>query len=420
MNELHRHIETLLLENDCLTVPGLGGFVAHYIPAKYNVDSFSFEPPTRIIGFNQQLKMNDGLLVQSYMALYGLSYADAYRLVEQEVEQLKEKLYIEGEIEIENIGTLSYDINGHYDFVPLDNLLTTPSLYALGSFEIQPLADAPVNTLLGTERKEAEEPHTAILKPLAEKTEKVIEHAVAKHISMWPSYLSGAVATVALIIISFMFSTPLKNTYMDAEGMEAGIITGQSLEDFKKHSLALNTIKIRQIADLNHFQHESQGTSGSSTNRPDNNAKETRTLTSENKTNKEETDSTTKTDSKSLITGNEFKSQNKKDAEVPNVASTKNAQHISVSQAREIQKFKTETPAKRRYHLIIASVGSPKDAQDMVSSLKAQGNHDASAIIGEGRNRVALDSFEKESDAYKALNVISESGHYKGAWVLKK
>ena len=56
----------------------------------------------------------------------------------------------------------------------------------------------------------------------------------------------------------------------------------------------------------------------------------------------------------------------------------------------------------------------------MVSSLKSQGNHDASAIIGEGRNRVALDSFEKETDAYKALNALSESGIYKGAWVLRK
>lgn len=413
MNELYRHIETLLLENDCLTVPGLGGFVAHYIPAKYNVENFSFEPPTRIIGFNQQLKMNDGLLVQSYMALYGLSYTDAFRLVEQEIEQLKEKLYIEGEVEIENIGTLSYDIDGHYDFVPLDNLLTTPSLYALGSFDIQPLADAAASTCLTTEKKEKAETHTTILKPLAEKTEKVIEHTVAKHISMWPSYLSGAVATIALIIISFMFSTPLKNTYMDAEGMEAGIITGQSLEDFKKHSLALNTIKIRQIADFNHP--ESPKTSRA------NNVKETRILvTSDKKSDIEKQDSVAKLNSKRASMASEPQPQHNKEGELAKATPTKSSQHISVSQAREIQQLKTETPAKRRYHLIIASVGSPKDAQDMVSSLKSQGNHDASAIIGEGRNRVALDSFEKETDAYKALNALSESGIYKGAWVLRK
>ena len=33
MIELAQHIEVLLLENDCVIVPGLGGFVAHYAPA---------------------------------------------------------------------------------------------------------------------------------------------------------------------------------------------------------------------------------------------------------------------------------------------------------------------------------------------------------------------------------------------------
>lgn len=33
MIELAQHIEVLLLENDCVIVPGLGGFVAHYTPA---------------------------------------------------------------------------------------------------------------------------------------------------------------------------------------------------------------------------------------------------------------------------------------------------------------------------------------------------------------------------------------------------
>ena len=33
MIELAQHIEALLLENDCVIVPGLGGFVAHYASA---------------------------------------------------------------------------------------------------------------------------------------------------------------------------------------------------------------------------------------------------------------------------------------------------------------------------------------------------------------------------------------------------
>ena len=85
MIELAQHIEVLLLENDCVIVPGLGGFVAHYTPAMRVAEENVFLPPTRIIGFNPQLKMNDGLLVQSYMAVYDTDFSDATRIVEKEV-----------------------------------------------------------------------------------------------------------------------------------------------------------------------------------------------------------------------------------------------------------------------------------------------------------------------------------------------
>ena len=56
MIELAQHIEALLLENDCVIVPGFGGFVAHYAPATHVKEENLFLPPTRTIGFNPQLK----------------------------------------------------------------------------------------------------------------------------------------------------------------------------------------------------------------------------------------------------------------------------------------------------------------------------------------------------------------------------
>ena len=82
MIELAQHIEALLLENDCVIVPGFGGFVAHYAPASRIINENLFLPPPRTIGFNSQLKLNDGVLVQSYMIAYDTSFADATRMVE--------------------------------------------------------------------------------------------------------------------------------------------------------------------------------------------------------------------------------------------------------------------------------------------------------------------------------------------------
>lgn len=77
MIELAKHIEVLLLDNDCVIVPGFGGFVTHYIPATRIAEENLFLPPTRIIGFNPSLTMNDGLLAQSYASVYDTTFPDA-------------------------------------------------------------------------------------------------------------------------------------------------------------------------------------------------------------------------------------------------------------------------------------------------------------------------------------------------------
>lgn len=61
MIELDRHIEILLLSNDCVIVPDFGGFMAHHVDARYDEADGTFLPPLRTLGFNPQLKMNDSL-----------------------------------------------------------------------------------------------------------------------------------------------------------------------------------------------------------------------------------------------------------------------------------------------------------------------------------------------------------------------
>ena len=140
MIELAKHIEVLLLENDCVIVPGLGGFIAHYRSCVYNEDTGEFCPPARTIGFNPQLVMNDGLLVQSYMQAYNTDFPDATRKIEKLVQKLKEDIYRYGHIYLNNVGTLYYNMNGVYEFEPEANGFFTPSLYGLQGFTFPKLS----------------------------------------------------------------------------------------------------------------------------------------------------------------------------------------------------------------------------------------------------------------------------------------
>ena len=142
MKEIERHIESLLLRNDCVIVPDLGGFVAHHVDARYSEEECLFLPPTRMLGFNPQLTMNDSLLVQSYADTYDLSYPEALGRVEQEVAALRSALDEEGHCELEGLGTLYKNQEGKLSFAPCEAGILTPSLYALDSFEVKPLETA--------------------------------------------------------------------------------------------------------------------------------------------------------------------------------------------------------------------------------------------------------------------------------------
>lgn len=131
MVELSRHIESLMLKHDCVIVPGLGGFVAQSVPACWIASERQFLPPYRSVGFNQQLTLNDGLLVQSYMQAYDTNYPDTLKLINESVYQLKEELMDRGEIELPGIGTLTLGMGGQYHFIPNKSGVLSPEYYAL-------------------------------------------------------------------------------------------------------------------------------------------------------------------------------------------------------------------------------------------------------------------------------------------------
>lgn len=137
--ELERHIEILLLSNDCVIVPDFGGFMAHHVDACYDEKENIFFPPQRTLGFNPQLTLNDSLLVQSYIEAYDISYPEALRRIEDEVRELKQHLEHKAEYELNGLGAIRLNGEGKYEFTPCEAGILTPGLYGLNSFEMEKL-----------------------------------------------------------------------------------------------------------------------------------------------------------------------------------------------------------------------------------------------------------------------------------------
>ncbi len=214
--ELARHIEIQLLESDCVIVPDLGGFMAHHIEAHYDEEDQLFLPPQRTLGFNPQLKLNDSLLAQSYIEAYDISYPEALRRINSEVTELKQRLSNDGYFELNGIGVLTINREGHIEFEPCEAGILTPTLYGLSSYEFEPLQ---------------------LQRPALAKMDSVDDDddSHTRTISINMRWVRNAVAIAIAIFAFFFISEPVTTSHPTEAGM-----TQVSMPDLKKDTPKIN------------------------------------------------------------------------------------------------------------------------------------------------------------------------------------
>ncbi|MFN8155466.1 MAG: hypothetical protein U0Y08_14330 [Bacteroidia bacterium] len=120
------YISELLYTNDCVIIPGLGGFVANTRTAFLNPAQHTFTPPARRVAFNASLRTNDGLLVHYVSRREGLSYGEALAAIKIWVEDVLSRLQSNEQVWIHQIGSLSFDAEQRIQFEPdlTNNYLT--------------------------------------------------------------------------------------------------------------------------------------------------------------------------------------------------------------------------------------------------------------------------------------------------------
>lgn len=132
-------IRELLFGHDCVIVPGFGGFIGNYTPARIDKVSGTFYPPVKQISFNRNLNHNDGLLVGRISGTSNITYGDARELVEQFVADLRKKLERGEKVVFDNIGSFVNNSEGNVQFEPDKNVNYHLDSYGLEPFQCLPL-----------------------------------------------------------------------------------------------------------------------------------------------------------------------------------------------------------------------------------------------------------------------------------------
>ena len=357
--ELERHIEILLLSNDCVIVPDFGGFMAHHVDAHYDEDEGLFLPPQRTLGFNPQLKINDSLLAQSYVEAYDISYPEAVLRIEDEVNELKMHLQTKGFYELSSIGTLEFNENGNYVFTPCEAGILTPDLYGLCSFEMTPLkiSAAPVPETVEEEEEEKEATQIFNMNPLERDVETTEDEAEAEDeeeedvVRIKFSWIRNAVAVAAILLAVFFAAMPTGKTEM----MTRTISNINSNLFFGMMSKDTNTSKI-EIS--------------------------------------------------------------KADIQKP----TNKADTISKLEKIKTEQTVKAEPVKKGYCIVLASQVSKRNAEMFIERLKAKGLDSAEIYVkqkAQSIRRVVCGNFQTQEEAYNELRKIHKDEELKDAWVYK-
>jgi hypothetical protein len=102
--DVNQAIQKLLLLEDSVIVPGLGGFVSRYHPARFDAASGMFHPPVKEIVFDPDRVENDGMLVRYLSEHAPFSNEEARTRIDRFVDNVKLNLGSNRKAGLGNLG----------------------------------------------------------------------------------------------------------------------------------------------------------------------------------------------------------------------------------------------------------------------------------------------------------------------------
>ena len=359
-------------DNDCVILPGFGGFIAHAVPAYYVSEEHLYYPPSRSISFNTSITMNDGLLAQRYMRSYNVDYAQAVYLIDVAIEKLRDTLDEEGSVTIPRIGTIKQDIHQTVQFVAEPAGISSPLHFGLGTFAISTLAQLQV--LPGTEvpKKEA----------IITQTARTIDLHIQKRA------LRQIVSTAAIFLLLLMAALPVGD-------FKPTDIASLQLTNIVSDPMACVPTDFEVVA-IEEAQDEQEaieiiesGTDIKNTIVPTIEVAEESII--------EKTDTVV---ASGII--------------VEALAETITNTPVATTEPEILQ----PTANTKTYHIIVASLPSKRGADEVIDGYVAKGYQQASLVERDNRVRISLMQFADKDEANNYLKTLRENDAFNNAWIL--
>lgn len=213
--EIRNLVSELLTGHDCVIIPGFGGFIGSYVPACIDPVNHTFQPPSKKLMFNINLRHNDGLLSTALAQKLGIPYSEACLLTEVFAAETIQELKSGGSVIFNRVGRLFPGPEGTIQFEQSRTSNLLPESFGLSSFIAPPV----------------QRNHT-----LFESGRKRVVRSESIHTTFMPDWFRKAAVVVILIGAATVFGF-FQYDKIAGLGVDKASLLGEILSKFSASSL---------------------------------------------------------------------------------------------------------------------------------------------------------------------------------------
>ncbi|MBC7450554.1 MAG: SPOR domain-containing protein, partial [Cytophagales bacterium] len=228
-NKIQTYIAELVGSHDCVIVPGFGAFISQPTSADIHPITNKFSPPGRTIGFNGQIKINDGLLASFICTAEDVTFQEANTLIEEFVKHFNNNIHLFKSFEIKEVGRFFYNLEGKLEFEPDYHHDFSSDSFGLTEFVFKPIER---NTFDMNQPSQHRNSKTASSKTSVKKNKEETDEE---------SNSSSAFGKILLVAMPFLVLIGAFFVYNKQKDVSLGGINFTETLGLKKHEVVADT-----------------------------------------------------------------------------------------------------------------------------------------------------------------------------------
>ena len=190
----------LIMDNDRVSLPGMGSFIAEPAPSVFSDKATIIHPPYRRVIFRSKETWNDGLLEQRYAQRSGVKEDKAKVYIEQFITALNAELELKKRVDFPGFGYMRINERGGNSFIIDKDLFISKDSYGLEPLQVKILDKPGIVDHLKTRKMKSFSDANVIKNLSSEK--RGSDFKLPKSAVKW-SLIIVVIALVTLLLIIF-------------------------------------------------------------------------------------------------------------------------------------------------------------------------------------------------------------------------